>query len=100
MKKNKLYSNRRKKKRLFPVMIGITVFACIITIVVAGGYMYTSSSMNKYQQVINELTVEIDSLEKNTNEIKMQEEEYKNKINSITQELSKYEPIVIPESMK
>ncbi len=100
MKKNTLYSNTRKKNRAYPIMIGVTVFTCIVTVVITGSYVYTTSSMNKYQRSINELKVEIDNLEKSTNEIKVQEEEYKNKIDSITQELSKYEPIVIPDSMK
>ena len=100
MRKNQHYFSGRKKKRIFPIMLGITIFTCITTIATAGVYMYTKSSMEKYQKSIDELTLEIDKLEKNTNEIEVQEEEYKNKINSISEELSKYQPIVIPESMK
>lgn len=101
MKKNKLYAtNRRKGNKIFPIMVVTTIFACIVTVIIAGSYMYTSSSLSKYEKAISELTLEIDVLEKNTNEIKAQEEEYKNKINSVAEELSKYEPIVIPESMK
>ncbi len=100
MKKHKIYSHSRKKKRLLPIMMGITVLTCMVSVIITGSYLYTSSSMNKYQKAINNLSVEIDDLEKSTNEISMQEEEYKNKIDSIAKELSKYEPIVIPDSMK
>ena len=100
MRRNNNYFSTKKRTKVFPIMLVITFFACLTTIATSGVYMYTRASMNKYQKSVDELTLEKYNLEKSTNAIEVQEEEYKNKINSIREELSKYQPIVIPESMK
>ena len=81
-------------------LLWITGGACVITGILLGSFIYTNIRLNKYQATINQLSSELDSIKSMTDEMVQQEEEYKNKLEGLSQELAKYEPIVIPESMK
>ncbi len=99
-KSNHIYLSSNKESRIFPIMIVCTTLACIITIILVGSFIYTSSKVNQNLTDIDNLNTEILELEKIIEEIRVKEEQYKKDINDMNQELSKYEPIVIPESMK
>ncbi len=90
----------KRKNRLFTTLLWITGVACVVTSALVGSFIYTHLNLNKYQVTINQLSSELDELENLTNKMVEQEEEYKNKLDTLNQELAKYEPIVIPESMK
>ncbi len=99
MRRNDIHFGKRKN-RLFTTLLWITGVACVVTSVLVGSYIYTHINLNKYQVTINQLSSELDDLENMTDQMVEQEEEYKNKLDILNQELAKYEPIVIPESMK
>ncbi len=81
-------------------LLWITGGACVVTSILLGSFVYTNMSLNKYHVTINQLSSELDSIKSMTDEMVQQEKEYKNQLEGLSQELAKYEPIVIPESMK
>ena len=99
MRKNNLHFGK-SKNRLFATLLWITGGACVVTSILVGSFIYTHISLNKYHVTMKQLASELDELDGLTNKIIDQEEEYKKQLDTLSQELAKYEPIVIPESMK
>lgn len=99
-KKNTFGMGKRKKNRLFVGLVVITGIAFTATAVLAGTFVYVNGSIHKNEKAINALSEELTILEQKAEEVKAREAEYKDKLDKLQAELSKYEPIVIPDSMK
>lgn len=91
---------KKKRKYLFEGLVVFTVMAFIVTAVLTGTIVTINSSIQKNEVEITTLSNELISLQNQIEEIQNQEKEYKNQLDELQGELSKYEPIVIPDSMK
>lgn len=99
MKRNTLHFGK-SNNRFYKSLLVITGGACIITSILVGSFIYTTMRLNKYNLVLSKISNEIDEMKARTNEMVEQEQEYKKELERLNQELAKYQPIVIPESMK
>ena len=99
MKRNTLHFGK-SKNRFYTSLLVITGGACIITGILVGSFIYTTMSLSKYNAVLSTMSNELDEMRTRTNEMMEMEEEYKKELERLNQELAKYQPIVIPESMK
>lgn len=90
----------RRKNYLFEGLVVLTVGAFIATTILVGIFIYLNSSIRKNEAAIATLSKELTTLQEQAEEIQSQEAEYKNQLNMLQAELSKYEPVVIPDSMK
>lgn len=91
---------KKRRKYLFEGLVLFTVGAFIVTVALAGSVLYINSNIQKNEVEITTLSNELTSLQKQIEEIQNQEKEYKNQLDELQGELSKYEPVVIPDSMK
>lgn len=91
---------RRRKSYLFEGLVVLTVGAFVATTILVGIFIYVNSSIHKNEAAIATLSEELTTLQEQAEEIQSQEMEYKNQIDALQAELSKYEPVVIPDSMK
>lgn len=99
MKRNNLHFGK-SKNRLYTALLWVTGGACIVTSILLGSFVYTTMSINKHNVTLNKLSSEIDEMKSIAEGMMEQEKEYKKQLEGLNQELAKYEPIVIPESMK
>ena len=99
-RRGKFTSSRRKKNHMLGVLVIISIGACIVTSVLAGTFIYVNGSINRNEAAITTLSDDLTTIKEKVETIKGQEEEYKNQLQSLELELSKYQPIVIPDSMK
>lgn len=90
----------RRKNYLFEGLVVFTIGAFIVTAALAGTFIYINGSIHKNEAAITALSDELTTLQEQTEEIQGQESEYKKQLEAIQGELSKYEPVVIPDSMK
>lgn len=90
----------RRKNYLFEGLVVLTVGAFVATTILVGIFIYVNSSIRKNEAAIATLSKELTILQEQAEEIQSQEAEYKNQLDVLQAELSKYEPVVIPESMK
>ena len=91
---------RRKKNYLFEGLVVLTVGAFVATTILVGIFIYVNSSIHKNEAAITTLSEQLTTLQEQAEEIQSQEMEYKNQLDALQAELSKYEPVVIPDSMK
>lgn len=94
------YTKPRRKTRILPVLRVLTLVAVITTLVFGGRMFYNK---HKIQSLQNDITV----ITQKNNELKGQTEKLRQELESIESEkeelddtLSRFQPIVIPESMK
>ena len=99
MKRNK-FEYGRQKNTAYNIITSLTVLACIITVLVTGTFVYTRVNVNKYETSIEALSSELEEIRMQVGEVKEQGELYKGELGDVSQELSKYEEVVIPDSMK
>ncbi|MBU3804187.1 MAG: hypothetical protein H9872_05485 [Candidatus Cellulosilyticum pullistercoris] len=93
-------TRRRRKNYLFEGLVVLTIGTFITTTVLVGVFIYINGSIHKNEAAITTLSDELTILQEQAEAIKKQETEYKNQLDAIQGELSKYEPVVIPDSMK
>lgn len=90
----------RRKNYLFEGLVVLTVGACVATTILVGIFIYVNSSIRKNEAAIATLSEELTILQEQAEEIQSQEVEYKNQLDVLQAELSKYKPVIIPDSMK
>lgn len=99
-KNNTLGFGKKRKNYAITVLMMITGAAVVATSLLAGTFIYLNSSIKKNEASIATFSKEISSMQEQVEIIKAQEKEYKNKLEALELELSKYEPVIIPDSMK
>lgn len=99
-KNNTLGFGKKRKNYAVTVLMMITGAAVVATSLLAGTFIYLNSSIKKNEASIATFSKEISSMQEQVEIIKAQEKEYKNKLEALELELSKYEPVIIPDSMK
>lgn len=90
----------RKRNYIYQGLVVITVGTSIVTAGLAGIFMYLTHHIQRNQAAVTTLSNELSILEEQTEEIKAKETEYKDQLEQLEAELSRYKPIVIPETMK
>lgn len=99
-KNNTLGFSKKKKNHVVTVLMIITFGALIATSVLVGTFIYLNSSIHKNESAIATFSKEISSMQEQIEAIQVKEAEYKSKLEALELELSKYEPVIIPDSMK
>lgn len=99
-KNSTLGFGKKRKNYAVTVLMMITGAAVVATSLLAGTFIYLNSSIKKNEASIATFSKEISSMQEQVEIIKAQEKEYKNKLEALELELSKYEPVIIPDSMK
>lgn len=100
MARNKIHFGTKKKNR-FPLFCIILTGICAVsagTLIAGHLYMYTQIKSNEANiETIKEKTT---TIEQEIEVVKAQEATYNTELEKLNQELSRYEPVVIPDSMK
>ena len=84
---------------MLEILVMTTFIAISLTLVLAVSYMYVHFSTQKNQLLVETLSKELTDLQKEVNETELKQVEYKRQIDQLQAQLSKYEEVVIPESM-
>ena len=90
---------RKKQEHMLEILVMTTFIAISLTLVLAVSYMYVHFSTQKNQLLVETLSKELTDLQKEVNETELKQVEYKKQIDQLQAQLSKYEEVVIPESM-
>lgn len=77
------------------IMIGFVV-SCILI----GAFLYINISIKSSNIMSQQLTTEKAALKSQVEELEVKKEHYSNVLQNLDDELAKYQPIVIPDSMK
>ena len=93
-------AGRRRKNYLFEGLVVLTGCSFVATAALSGAIIYVNSSIHKNEAAITALSGELTILQEKAAEIQGQETEYRSQLDALQAELSKYEPVVIPDSMK
>ena len=99
-RKNTFGIRKKKKNYLYEGLIVFTVGASIGTAILGGIFIYINGAIHKNEAAITTLSNELNILQEQVQEIQSQESQYKNQLDTLQDELSKYEAVVIPDSMK
>ena len=78
----------------------ITLIAMCTMIILGVGHIYLGSNIYKNQHTVETLSKELESLEDEVNATTSKQEEYQKQLEQLQSQLSKYQEIVIPESMQ
>lgn len=99
-RKNTFGMKRKKKNYLYEGLIILTAGTCIGTAILGSLFIYMNRTIHKNEAAIATLSDELTILQKQAEEIQNQENQYKNQLDMLQAELSKYKPVVIPDTMK
>lgn len=97
-KRTSLYG--KKKSRFLTTMMALTLIMCFTTAILSVGLVTININIYRQNKVVSEMQGNMSTIEAEINSVKAQEEEYKSKAQKLQQELSQYQPVVIPDSMK
>lgn len=96
-------TNRRKRRkqreRMLETLIITTFVAICVTLILSIGYMYTNFSIHRNECLMEALSTELINLQQEVDEARNKQNEYKKQVEELQAQLSKYQEIVIPESM-
>lgn len=90
----------KKKNRLLGVCVAITILGAGLTLGLLGGHIYIGSSINKNTASIEAISERTDSLKAEVQSVKDQKKASENELLALEDSLAKYEPVIIPDSMK
>lgn len=91
---------KKRKNYAVTVLMIITAAAVVATLLLASTFIYLNSRIKKNEASIATFSKEIANMQEKVEGIKAQESEYKSKLQALELEISKYEPVIIPDSMK
>lgn len=97
-KRNSLYG--RKKSTFLKIVMGITIMMSLFTMAISASLVVININIHRSQKTVVEMKNSMTSLENELSSVKDQEKEYRSQVEKLQQELSQYEPIIIPDSMK
>ena len=97
-KKNTLYG--KKKSKFLKAVMGITIIMSLATMAISASLVVMNINIYRSHKTVDEIKNSMISLEQELSSVKDQENEYRSQAEKLQQELSQYEPVVIPDSMK
>lgn len=98
--KNNLNFGAKKKNRFLGACIAITILSVGMTVGLLGGHIYITSSINKNTANVETISESTDSLKAEVQSVKDQMKVSEDELVSLQDNLAKYEPVIIPDSMK
>lgn len=98
--RNTLKFGGRKKNHLLGICVGLTVLGAGITVGLLGGHIYLASSINKNTADIESIAQSTEDLKTQVQQVKEQQQESIDELTAVEDSLARYQPVVIPDSMK
>lgn len=90
---------RKQREKLMEIFVMTTLMTFGVMIVLIVSHLYVNYSLNKNQKAIEAISKDLAVLQEKIDSTKAQEIKYKNELEELQIQLSKYQAIVIPESM-
>ena len=90
----------KKKNRFLGVCIVLTAMGITMTLGLLGGHIYIASSINKSTTSVETISQNTESLKAEVNTMQAEKESSQKELTILEDNLAKYEPVVIPDSMK
>ncbi len=98
--KSNLNFGAKRRNRLLAVCVALTVLCAGTTLGLLGGHVYLKSSINKKMASVETISENTASLKAEVQSVKDKHQSSKEELEVIQDNLAKYEPVVIPDSMK
>lgn len=92
--------SRKQQERLLEIFMMTTLVALGITVVLILGYVYVNCSIYKNNRSIEDLSNDLTEIQEQIDTTKAKEVEYKSQLDELQSQLSKYQSIIIPDSMQ
>lgn len=90
----------KKKNRFLGVCIAITILGAGLTIGLLGGNLFISNSISKNTASVETISKATEDLRAEVQAVKEQKAAAEKELAEVQDNLAKYEPVVIPDSMK
>ena len=84
----------KKRNRLLGVCVALTILGLL------GGHVYLASSISKNTTSVKAISESTESLKAEVQTVKEQQKVSQDELEIIQDNLAKYEPVIIPDSMK
>ncbi len=91
--------NRRKRNTFLVILITITLIGLAATLALTGGFFYVNQEIGENQMNIESIKQNTLKLQEEINEAKKNLEQYEGRLNELSEEAVKFEPVIIPDSM-
>ncbi|WP_054741056.1 hypothetical protein [Cellulosilyticum ruminicola] len=98
--RSNLIFGTKKKNRFLGVCIAITILGAALTICLLGENLFIASSINKNTASIETISKTTEDLRAEVQAVKEQKVAAEKELAELQDNLAKYEPVVIPDSMK
>lgn len=82
-----------------PLMTTSIIAGGLVAVLIAG-HVHIKWNTNQNQQMINNITQEIETLQGDINAAEIKQQEYKKELDKLQARLALYQDVVIPDSMK
>lgn len=92
-------SHRQKKNILLIVLITITLIGFIATAALTSGFFYMNKTIGQNQKSIEETKQATADLRQQITVSKKNSNDYNTKIDTLSEQELRFEPVIIPESM-
>lgn len=90
---------RKQQENILKTLIMTTFVTICATLILIIGYVYVNFSIHRNQYSLENLSKELTDLQKEVDEAKIKKDEYKRELEQLQAHLSKYQEVIIPESM-
>lgn len=90
----------KKRNRLLGVCVAVTILGAGMTLGLLGGHLYLTSSISKNTTSVEAISESTKSLKAEVQTIQEQQKVSQDELAIIQDNLAKYEPVIIPDSMK
>nr|WP_303244118.1 hypothetical protein [uncultured Cellulosilyticum sp.] len=90
----------KKRNRLLGVCVALTILGAGMTLGLLGGHVYLASSISKNTTSVKAISESTESLKAEVQTVKEQQKVSQDELEIIQDNLAKYEPVIIPDSMK
>lgn len=93
-------SKHKKKGYFFKTVVGVTIVTSLTTCCLLIGCLIMTISVSHNEKSVEALSSHIQSLDEQLTVAQEEEQQYKSQQEQLKQQISKCEPVVIPDSMK
>lgn len=91
--------HRKQQECMLETLIITTLVAICVTLILAVGDIYINFNVYRKQQIVETLSKDLEVLQKEVDAANQKQVEYKKQIDQLQAQLSKYQDVVIPDSM-
>lgn len=90
----------KKINPVLGILMALTIIGFVVSCILIGTFLYINISIKSSTVMNEQLTVEKTNLESQVNELEEKKKHYSNLLQNLDDELAKYQPVIIPDSMK